>query len=138
MDNCSTNKNNYAFQFFYYIVHTLKLIDEILICTLIPGHTKFSPDRWFGVVKNAYKNGGNVENYTDFVNLINEKGLDKKHFTSSIKFAGQDAVPIYDFKDKLYKKFNKVSSSLRFFDKHYYKINKKYTGFEYKEHSFSE
>ena len=64
--------------------------------------------------------------------------MDKKHFTSFIIFTEQDAVPIYYFKDKLCKKFNKVSRSLRFFDKHYFKINKKYTDIEYKEHSFSE
>jgi len=30
MDNCTgTNKNNFAFEFFYYCVHTLKLFKEV-------------------------------------------------------------------------------------------------------------
>ena len=54
MDNCpGTNKNNYAFFFFHYLVHSLKLFEEIQVNFLIPGHTKFSPDRWFGSLKNV-------------------------------------------------------------------------------------
>lgn len=57
MDNCrATNKNNYVFQFFHYLVHSEKIIDEVLICYLIVGHTKFSPDRWFGTIKNKINN----------------------------------------------------------------------------------
>jgi len=37
--------------FFYFLVHKLKLFEEIEINFLIVGHTKFSVDRHFGYGK---------------------------------------------------------------------------------------
>ena len=65
MDNCpATNKNNFTFWFFYYCIHRLKLFNEVVICCMQPGHTKFSPDRWFGTFKNIINNySEDIESY---------------------------------------------------------------------------
>ena len=44
-DNCgATNKNNYILFFFHYLIHKLKFFEEVELCFLLPGHTKFTPD----------------------------------------------------------------------------------------------
>ena len=53
-DNCSgQNKNNY---FLWYLAwRTLTLHQSITYSFLIAGHTKFGPDRCFGLIKKSYK-----------------------------------------------------------------------------------
>ena len=84
MDNCSgTNKNNYAFMFFYICVHCLKLYEEIQLSFLIPGHTKFSPDRCFGTIKNLINNySDDLESYKDLINVI-ENNNNSEHSSAS-------------------------------------------------------
>lgn len=49
-DNCSgQNKNQYIIKFFCMAVD-LDWADEIIFSFMVPGHTKFSPDRWFGLL----------------------------------------------------------------------------------------
>jgi hypothetical protein len=64
-DNCpATNKNNYILNYLHFLVHSQKLFNEIVICYMIPGHTKFSVDRAFGIAKNKLKNySDDLENY---------------------------------------------------------------------------
>lgn len=49
-DNCSgQNKNQYILKFFCMMIE-LHWVDEIEFSFMVPGHTKFSPDRWFGLL----------------------------------------------------------------------------------------
>ena len=54
-DNCcSQNKNNYFLWYFAWRIAT-KLHHSIEYSFLIAGHTKFAPDRCFGILKKSYK-----------------------------------------------------------------------------------
>ena len=54
-DNCAgQNKNNYFLWYFAWRT-LLKLHHSITYSFLIAGHTKFAPDRSFGLIKKAYK-----------------------------------------------------------------------------------
>jgi hypothetical protein len=52
-DNCgSQNKNKHMVQFMAYLLRKYDL-KTVQLSTLIVGHTKFSPDRFFGTFSNA-------------------------------------------------------------------------------------
>ena len=55
LDNCGgSNKNNYLFWFFHYLIHELNYFKEIEIIYMVVGHTKFSCDRILGNIKTKY------------------------------------------------------------------------------------
>jgi hypothetical protein len=55
MDNCTgQNKNRTVMQFFAWLVATGRF-ESVLVDFMIPGHTKFRPDAFFGVFKSKYR-----------------------------------------------------------------------------------
>ena len=67
-DNCGgQNKNAIMVQYLLWRVMT-GLHDEI---TLVPGHTKFSPDWCFGLLKKKYRRT-KVDGLTDLVSVVND------------------------------------------------------------------
>ena len=71
-DNCgATNKNNYVLFFLDFIAKKLKMFQEIELCFMIPGHTKFSVDRYFGVARSKlYNFTDSIETYPEATNFI--------------------------------------------------------------------
>ena len=68
-DNCSgQNKNNF---FLWYLAWRtiLQLHDSIRYSFLIAGHTKFGPDRCFGIIKRSYK-VSYVSSLYEFANMV--------------------------------------------------------------------
>jgi hypothetical protein len=57
-----------------------------------PGHTKFSPDRHFGSMKQAYNNSDKVETCYDCLDIV--KKSSKKNIVIDIM---QSRVPIFDW-----------------------------------------
>lgn len=124
MDNCpSTNKNNYAMAFFYHLVHKLKICEEIVIICMIPGHTKFSCDRFFGTIKNKLNHySDDIESYPDAVKFIKDS-VDNSFIYSTSEIHDKDNfVRIYDFRVFFEKYYEKISSTLKFFKNYYYRI----------------
>ena len=70
-DNCvAQNKNNAMIQYLMYRVLT-GLHDRVELSFLVVGHTKFSPDGYFGLVRKRYRHS-NVYTYDDLVDTINQ------------------------------------------------------------------
>ena len=70
-DNCvAQNKNNAMIQYLMYRVLT-GLHDRIELSFLVVGHTKFSPDGYFGLIRKRYRRS-NVYTYDNLVETINK------------------------------------------------------------------
>jgi len=68
-DNCvGQNKNNALLQYLMYRVYT-GLHDKIELSFLIVGHTKFSPDGYFGLIKRHYRRS-QVYTYDQLANIV--------------------------------------------------------------------
>ncbi len=68
-DNCvGQNKNNALLQYLIYRVLT-GLHDTIELSFLIVGHTKFSPDGYFGLIKHHYRRS-KVYTYDELANIV--------------------------------------------------------------------
>lgn len=68
-DNCAgQNKNNALLQYLMYRVLT-GLHDKIELSFLIVGHTKFSPDGYFGLIKHHYRRS-QVYTYDQLANIV--------------------------------------------------------------------
>jgi hypothetical protein len=78
-DNCrGQNKNNTTIQFLLYLI-ICGYYETIELNFMIPGHTKFSPDRNFGMIKKKYWKS-TTERIDDFVKVVEESspaGLNK-------------------------------------------------------------
>jgi len=76
-DNCAgQNKNNALIQYLMYRVFT-GLHDKITLSFLIVGHTKFSPDGYFGLIKRHYRRS-QVYSYEHLADII-EKSSNNGH-----------------------------------------------------------
>ena len=54
LDNCAVNKS-YLFVAFCVALVAFEIFEEIDLCWLVVGHTKFSPDRMFGLISSALR-----------------------------------------------------------------------------------
>ena len=82
---------------------------------MIPGHTKFSPDRWFGALKNKINNfSHDIESFIDLMKVVKQFGKEK-YITTSEVYDKDNFIKIYDFKDKFDDLFEKFSSKLELF-----------------------
>lgn len=73
-DNCGgQNKNATMVQYLLWRVMTGQH-DEITLSFMIPGHTKFSPDWCFGLLKKKYRRT-KVGGLTDLVSVVNESSV---------------------------------------------------------------
>ena len=107
-DNCSgQNKNNY---FIWYLAWRtiLQLHESINYSFLIAGHTKFGPDRSFGIIKRAYKVNfiSSLYEFADMVEASSTFGVNKAQLVGT--HDGRIIVPVYDWSSFLDQYFNKV------------------------------
>ena len=106
-DNCSgQNKNNY---FIWYLAWRtiLQLHHFVRYSFLIAGHTKFGPDRCFGIIKRSYK--------LNYISSIYEFGSMVESSSSGINKAelvgthdGTVIVPVYNWSSYLEQFFRKL------------------------------
>jgi len=71
LDNCAVNKS-YMFVAFCMTLVIFRFFDQVDLCWLVAGHTKFSPDRMFGLVSSALK-VTDVTTKENWCKLISEK-----------------------------------------------------------------
>lgn len=94
-DNCSgQNKNRYVMQYLVWRV-LVGLNDNITLSFLIVGHTKFSPDWCFGLLKQAYRRR-KIGCLDDIVHAIEESAV-VNHAQLVGRQDGTVVVPTYDW-----------------------------------------
>lgn len=107
-DNCSgQNKNNY---FLWYLAwRTINKLHHLINYSfLIAGHTKFAPDRCFGLIKRAYK-VNYVSSIYEFARMVDSSsavGVNKSQLVGT--HDGRVIVPVYDWVTFLSQYFNKL------------------------------
>lgn len=112
-DNCSgQNKNQHVLKFFCSAID-LGWADDILLDFMIPGHTKFGPDRWFGKIgKEIIRlDAWNIEQLVENI----RKSLSYKEYVEDLRKL--DCVNFKTFLDSHYRKPDslKVSEQYHFF-----------------------
>jgi hypothetical protein len=76
-DNCTgQNKNNYVIWYLMWRVMN-GLHRRIHLSFMVPGHTKFAPDRYFGLFKIRYRRS-TIDDLEDVVRCVNECTTDSK------------------------------------------------------------
>lgn len=120
-DNCSgQNKNNY---FIWYLAwRTInQLHHSIKYSFLIAGHTKFGPDRCFGVIKRAYKVNftSSVYEFARLVDCSSTTGMNKAQLVGT--HDGRVIVPAYEWSSFLGEYFNKLPNIKKY---HHFRFSK--------------
>jgi len=123
--------------FLHWFTHTQDRISEIEMNFLIPGHTKFSPDRHFGIAKKAF-NQWSDETFLDAVKIIKDSSnshnvIMERDFEDN----GQN-IKIYDWKAFLTPFYRKTSSHLKVFESHSFKLIRGNSKLEYRRYYNSE
>ena len=134
-DNCSgQNKNNY---FLWYLAWRtlMELHNSIQYSFLIAGHTKFGPDRCFGIIKKAYK-VTYVSSLYEFARLVETSGTSGINKTQLVgTHNGRVLVPVYDWSSFLGQYFKRFPNILKF---HHFRFSKENPGMVfYKEFATS-
>ncbi len=89
-DNCTgQNKNNALLQYLIYRVLT-GLHEKIELSFLIVGHTKFSPDGYFGLIKRHYRNS-QVYTYEQLTGIVESSSTNGHNFCVS---HSKNTVPV--------------------------------------------
>ena len=139
-DNCAgQNKNNF---FLWYLAYRilLELHRSITYSFLIAGHTKFGPDRCFGLIKKVYK-VTYISSLYEFARLVensSNSGLNKAQLVGT--HDGRIIVPVYDWASFLGQYFRKLPNIKSF---HHFRFSDQNPGTVYykefansPEHSF--
>ena len=127
-DNCAgQNKNNY---FLWYLAWRtlMKLHHSITYSFLIAGHTKFGPDRCFGIIKKAYK-VTYVSSLYEFARLVETSstaGINKAQLVGTHN--GRVIVPVYDWSTFLGQYFKKFPNIKKI---HHFRFSKENPGMVY-------
>ena len=97
VDNCAgQNKTNY---FLWYLSWRtlMELHHSITYCFLIAGHTKFGPDRCFGLIKKAYK-VTYISSLYEFARLVETSSITGTNKVQLVgTHDGRVIVPVYDW-----------------------------------------
>ena len=115
-DNCAgQNKNNY---FIWYLAWRtiLQLHHSVKYSFLIAGHTKFGPDRCFGIIKRSYKLNY-ISSLYEFANMVesSSSGINKAQLVG--RHDGTVIVPVYDWSSFLapyFKRFPNIKKCQHF------------------------
>ncbi|RIA93944.1 hypothetical protein C1645_593442 [Glomus cerebriforme] len=103
-DNCvRQNKNNY-FLFFYSWLIDHDIYEEVEMNFMIPDHTKFICDSYFGLIKILYQKS-KVNTIDDVASIINNSTT--VHFNVSEHHLNEEGFQYYNFKD-YFQKFKKI------------------------------
>lgn len=135
-DNCTgQNKNNYFLWYFAWRVIN-ELHQSINYSFLIAGHTKFAPDRCFGLIKRAYKVNfiSSLYEFARMVDCCSTTGVNKAQLVGT--HDGQEIVPVYDWAAFLSEYFTKLPNIKKY---HHFHFSMDEPGKVYfKEHRFSQ
>ena len=120
-DNCSgQNKNNY---FLWYLAWRtfMHLHESIKYSFLIAGHTKFGPDRSFGMIKRAYKVNfiSSLYQFADMVDSSSTSGVNKAQLVGTHN--GRNIVPAYNWSSFLANYFIKLPNIKNY---HHFRFSK--------------
>ena len=130
----ATNKNNYVLFFLDYLVKIKKFCQELELCFLIPGHTKFSVDRFFGVMRNKlYSFCDSLETYSEIIDFIQNTSVQIITFTTSEK-CSDNCIKIYDWKEYLLPHYKKVSASIKLFVNYHFSVSTKFENVSFKKY----
>ena len=134
-DNCSgQNKNNY---FIWYLAwRTMhQLHNTINYSFLVAGHTKFGPDRCFGILKKAYKSTY-VSSLYEFATMVETSSTARVNKSQLVgTHDGRVIVPVYNWTEFLEHYFTRVPNIKKY---HHFRFSKDEPGKVYvKEFSSS-
>ena len=120
-DNCvGQNKNNALLQYLMFRVLT-GLHDKIELSFLVVGHTKFSPDGYFGLIKRHYRKS-QVYTYAQLANIVESSSRNGHNFCART-FANKAPPIIYrDWSSWLAQYFSVFKGITSY---HHFKIDKK-------------
>ena len=127
-DNCSgQNKNNYFLWYLAWRIAT-ELHQSIKYSFLIAGHTKFGPDRCFGMLKKSYKLSfiSSIYELARMVDTSSNTGVNKAQLVST--HDGRVIVPAYDWSTFLGQYFKKIPNIKKF---HHFRFSKDEPGVVY-------
>ncbi|XP_078365996.1 uncharacterized protein LOC144650219 [Oculina patagonica] len=113
-DNCSgQNKNNYFLWYFAWRIMSA-LHQNITYSFLIAGHTKFAPDRCFGIIKKAYKVNfiSSIYELAEMIEGSSSVGVNKVQLVGT--HDGRVIVPVYDWASFLGGYFKKIPNILKY------------------------
>ena len=126
--NCvGQNKNNYFLWYFAWRIMN-ELHASIIYSFLIAGHTKFGPDRSFGMIKKAYKVTyvSSLYEFASMVETSSNLGVNKAQRVRT--HDGKIIVPVYDWASFLGRYFNKIPHIKKF---HHFRFVKDNPGMVY-------
>ena len=134
-DNCAgQNKNNC---FLWYLAwRAINLLhDSISYSFLIAGHTKFGPDRCFGIIKRSYK-VSYVSSLYEFAQMVESSSANGVNIAQLVgTHDGQVIVPVYNWSAFLEQYFRKFPNIKKF---HHFRFSNEEPGRLYfKEYSTS-
>jgi len=112
-DNCSgQNKNNAMIQYLTWRVMS-GFHDQIKYCFMVAGHTKFSPDGFFGLIKLKLQNS-EVQDLADLVQIVHNSTIGGYNTAQTIYNSdGNQQVFFYKWTKFLSNIFNKVPQILQ-------------------------
>jgi hypothetical protein len=124
-DNCvGQNKNNALIQYLMYRTLT-GLHDKIELSFLVVGHTKFSPDGYFGLVKHYYRRS-QVYTYEQLANVIKKSSKNKHNICQSYCNAkGEPEIIYHDWSSWLARYFKSVPNITSY---HHFRIDARERG----------
>ena len=124
-DNCSgQNKNNAMIAYLTWRVLT-GLHDSITYCFMVAGHTKFSPDGFFGLIKLLLRKS-EVDNLEDLVKVVQNSTPGGYNIAQTIfDNNGNQIVHFYEWTDWLKQKFATIPNILK---QHYFEFNNLHQG----------
>ena len=127
-DNCGgQNKNNYFIWYFAWRVIN-NLHESVIYSFLLAGHTKFGPDRCFGILKKAYKLNhiSSLYELATVVESSSTNGINKVQLVGTHN--GKSVVPVYDWATYLGQYFKKMPNITKF---HHFRFSRKELGVVY-------
>ena len=112
-DNCSgQNKNNFFLWYLAWRIIT-ELHKQTTYSFLVAGHTKFAPDRCFGLIKKSYKmNFTSIYELAAMVETSSSLGVNKAQLVGT--HDGRIIVPVYDWALFLGQYFKKLPNILKY------------------------
>jgi len=124
-DNCAgQNKNNAMIQYLTWRVIN-GLHDQIKYCFMVAGHTKFSPDGFFGLIKLKLRNS-EVQDLSDLVQVVHDSTVGGYNTAQTIYDSnGIQKVHFYKWTEFLNKTFTKIPQILQ---QHHFNISNKNNG----------
>lgn len=115
-DNCSgQNKNNYVM--WYLAWRVMRGLHQEISCHFMPaGHTKFSPDWCFGLLKRRYRRA-KVDCLDDICRVVRDSTRDSGINIPQLvgREDGSVEVPTYDWQPYLSRAFKPLKNILKFF-----------------------